>query len=169
MSVRNKYAVSETREQLSFFPDRPLVKKYFWLLSYTVLAIIGVCIFYTQLSEGIRVLAWIFLTYFFLMSMYILVYRCNICIIFDKQQKIILRKTRFFRPRKLMHFNEAVIIVKSNTGSIHYALGAKKTELAKNYRISEDFSTLSTESKAHQLYKAEILNAVVNLIGQQNP
>jgi len=169
MSVRKKYAVSETREQLSFFPDRPLVKKYLWLLSCTVAAIIGVCIFYTQLNEGIRILACIFLTYFLITSIYTLVHRCSICIIFDKQQKTVLRKTRFFKPGKLMHFNEAVIIIKRDTGTVHYALGAKKTELVKNYRISEDFNTFSTESKAHQLYKAEILNAVGNLIGKENP
>ncbi len=169
MSVRKKYAISETREQLSFYPDLPLVKKYLWLLSCTVSAIIGVCIFYRQLNEKMSILALIFLTYFLIRSIYILVYRCSICIIFDKQQKIILRESRFYKPRKLMDFNEAVIVVKSNAGSVHYALGAKKTALVKNYRITDDFSMFSIESNAQQLYRAEILNAVGHLIGKHNP
>ncbi|REC46846.1 hypothetical protein DRF67_13045 [Chryseobacterium pennipullorum] len=92
-----------------------------------------------------------------------LIFRVPVKYIFDKSEKCIYRK--LFFSKKIMNFDEMVYFINDEMGGYYYAIGQKKNQFVKNYKISNYFSGSKASGRREAEYIEKILCPVLEAVG----
>lgn len=164
MNVIDRYKFEENGGEISLMPNYNFLRTLVWWLALGILALVAICYYYSgQWSGGyfkIAMVIWIvYMTYF----LFDLIFRVPVKYIFDKSQKCIYKK--LFFSKKIMDFDEMVYFVNRESGTHYYAIGKKRNQLVKNYRISNYFSGSKASNRREDEYIEKILYPILNVVG----
>lgn len=165
MNVREKYRVEEASGTVSLRPHRQELKSLYWFFVVTVaigVALLGV---HRDVDEGWVVLGLGIMIYLTIHGLYDYFFRVNVRMTFDKAANVVYRHNPPFPSKTLMTLDEIVLFVRSeNSGTWHYAIGAKKTQFVRNYAISPDFGPGKLSELLASAYEEEILASIYRLL-----
>lgn len=163
MNVIDRYKFRENGSEISFMPNYNFLHALVWWLLLGIIAapVIYLCMDYMSRDNFlIALIAWgLYVAYF----LFDLIFRIPVKYIFYKSEKSIYRKTIF--GRKIMNFDEMTYFVKSEGGGYYYAIGKKRKQFVKNYRVSNYFSNSKPSQKREDEYLENILFPILRLVG----
>ncbi len=163
MELTDKYQIEESNEKFSFRPFYYYKKGTLWYI-LGILILGGLCFyFYNQMSDALKIIGFgaILIALFYLIKES-LIY-IPIQYTFDVAENAVYKSNLFVKNRKILKLDEVVIFQSSEMGSWQYAMGAKKSQFVKNYKISESFSDKKNNKKLIA-YETEILDKLELLI-----
>ncbi|KAF2338890.1 hypothetical protein [Flavobacterium ginsenosidimutans] len=157
MNIRERYNIEETLHSFSLNPQKPSLDQSWWFLAGITAGVIALLLFFNDLGEEMRWVIGIFLVYFLIHFLYDIQIASKIRFTFDARNNAVYKTSPLISKKKIMNLDEAIIFVQSEMGSWHYALGAKKSQFVKNYRISEGFSSGRKSDERQDAYENLIL------------
>ncbi|MCL1666526.1 hypothetical protein M2T82_00465 [Elizabethkingia ursingii] len=131
------------------------------LLGIVAVPVIYLCMDY--MSQDIFLIALIVWGLYMAYFIFDLIFRIPVKYIFYKSEKSISRKNII--SRKIMNFDEMTYFIKDESGGYCYAIGKRKRQFIKNYRISNYFSNSKVSQKKENEYLENILFPVLKLVG----
>ncbi|AJW64848.1 hypothetical protein VO54_03418 [Elizabethkingia miricola] len=163
MNVFDRYKFRENGSEISFMPNYNFLRTLVWWLLLGIVAapVIYLCMDYMSRDNFlIALIVWgLYMAYF----IFDLIFRIPVKYIFYKSEKSIYRKNII--NRKIMNFDEMTYFVKNEGGGYCYAIGKKKKQFIKNYRVSNYFSNSKSSQKTEDEYLENILFPVLKLVG----
>lgn len=166
MTIKDKLRYEISGNKISLQPNRNLLSSLIWFVAIILATIIALVIFWPRLEEGWLILGMVLIIYFSVHGLIDAVFRLRMRYVFDGDTKKVYKESPVFGRKSLLDFEEAVFFVKSEADRWYYAMGAKKKQFLKNYKVSPTFgSGKSSEQKAQQ-FEDEILNPILDLIGK---
>lgn len=163
MSAADRYKFTEFGNEISFMPNYNFLKTLVWWLGLGMIALPVIVYFMDEMSADqfrTALIIWgIYMIYF----LFDLFFRIPVKFIFDKSEKCIYRKLLF--TKKLMNFDEMTYFINENNGGYFYAIGKKRNQFVKSYRISNYFSNSKISEKREEEYIREILCPVLETVG----
>lgn len=163
MPGKNTYEIVDDGKIFSFKPNRYSMKLSVWVLAVILLLAIIFVIFFHHINRGWGILLGVLGPYLILHSLYDIFIRAEINYVFDREARIVFRKIPLSPMKAIMSFEEMVIFTSTAHRYWHYALGAKKNHLVKNYRISEDFKESKEKSFKEIEYEKAILSKLYKI------
>lgn len=164
MTIREKYNAQETLTTFTIYPKNPSVIFYRWFLVGTMAGVLVLFLLNNMFDDAMRFGIYILLCYFALHSLYNIYISSKVWYTFDIKNNAIFRSSPLSSRKKIMKLDEAVIFVNSEMGSWYYAVGAKKSQFVKNYRISETFGSGKKSDINQAAYDNYILANIYKLI-----
>lgn len=164
MSLKDKLNVEITPDSVSLQPNRRLVSSFAWYAGITATIAVILAVFYLRLSESGRVVCIALMIYFVGHSLVDYLFRFNVRYEFDKKTNAIYKVNPPFGKKRLMALDEMVIFTKSGSGEWYYAMGRKKQQFVRNYKISPAFGGGKTSDKSAAEFEETILNPVLSLV-----
>jgi len=168
MNIRERYNIEENLNSFSINPQKPSLNQTWWFLAGIAAGLIALILFFNDLGEEMCWVIGVFLVYFFLHFLYDIQIAAKIQFTFDVRNNAVYKASPLISKKKIMNLDEAVIFVQSEMGSWYYALGAKKTQFLKNYRISEGFSSGKKSDERQDAYENLILMKIDKLLEKAN-
>lgn len=164
MDLKDKLRLEIGNNCIAFSPYRGIMSSLYGFVAGIAVTAIILGLFNARIGEGGRILCCAIMVYLFIHGLYDLIFKLNVRYIFDGNDQVIYRENLPFGRRKLMRFEEAVIITSSESCDWHYCLGIKEKQFLKSYKISPDFGSGKASEKAVFAYEKEILNPIVELL-----
>lgn len=164
MNIREKYNTQETLTTFTIYPKKPSVQLSWWFLVGIIVGAFVLFFLDDIIDEVLRYAIYILMGYFTLHSLYDIYLGSKIKYTFDSKNNAVIRIGPFSSGKKIMKLDEATIFVNSEMGSWYYALGAKKSQFVKNYRISENFSSGKKSDDRQAAYDDYVLGKIYKLI-----
>lgn len=164
MNIREKYNIQETITTFSLCPKKPSVQLSWWFLVGIIAGAFVLFFLDDIMDEVMRYAIYILMGYFTLHSLYDIYFGSKIKYTFDSKNNVVIRIGPFSSGKKIMKLDEATIFMHSEMGSWYYALGAKKSQFVKNYRISENFSSGKKSDARQAAYEDYVLGKINKLI-----
>lgn len=168
MNIRERYNIQETLHSFSLNPQKPSLDQSWWFLVGIVTGLIALVLFFNDLGEEMRWVIGIFLVYFLIHFLYDIQIAAKIQFTFDARNNAVYKTSPLLSKKKIMNLDEVIIFVQSEMGSWHYALGAKKSQFIKNYRISEGFRSGRKSDERQDAYENLILVKIGKLQENSN-
>ncbi|WP_228435807.1 hypothetical protein [Chryseobacterium pennipullorum] len=164
MNVTDRYRFQDNGSEISFMPNYSFLRALVWWLLLGVLAFAGITYYYAGEWSGayykFALIVWGAYMAYFLSD---LIFRVPVKYIFDKSEKCIYRK--LFFSKKIMNFDEMVYFINDEMGGYYYAIGQKKNQFVKNYKISNYFSGSKASGRREAEYIEKILCPVLEAVG----
>ncbi|MFP3833412.1 hypothetical protein [Chryseobacterium sp. SIMBA_028] len=164
MNITDRYKFEENGSEISFMPNYNLLRTLVWWLALGVIALMGILYYFMDKMSGanFKIVFGIWIIYM-IYILFDLVFRVPVKYIFDKSQKCIYKKR--FIATKIMDFDEMIYFISDESGGYHYAIGKKRNQFVKNYRISNYFSGSKASIRREEEYIKEILGPVLIAVG----
>lgn len=164
MNAADRYKFKEFGNQISFMPNYNFLRTLVWWLGSGIIAL-PVIVYYfmdTMSGDQFRITAglWIIYMVYFLFELF---FRIPVKYIFDKSEKCIYRK--LLLTQKIMSFDEMTYFINEDNGGYFYAIGKKRNQFVKSYRISNYFSNSKVSEKREEEYIRDILCPVLETVG----
>lgn len=163
MSIKDKLKVEIRDGSLSLEPNRGLFSSLVWFVAAIIVAAIVWAVFYKKLGEGGRILCIGVIIYFCIHGLIDYIFRLNVRYEFDRYANAVYRDHPLFGRKQLMQLDEVVIFVKDDGNDWHYAMGIKKRQFLKSYKISPGFGSGVASQKRASEYEKEILAPIKKL------
>lgn len=162
MNVKERYKFVETGREISFMPNYNFLRTLVWWLLLGVIALPVIFLFKHKMNGGFEaaLLFWALYMGYFLFDLF---FRVPVKYIFNKQDKTIYRK--LFYNSKVVGFDDMTCFIIDDNNGYYYAIGKKRNQFVKNYRISNYFSNSKSSQKREDDYIEKILNPVFDLTG----
>jgi hypothetical protein len=164
MNIRERYNIEETLHTFSINPQKPSLNQSWWFLVGIAAGLLALLLFFNDLGEEMCWVIGIFLIYFFIHFLYDIQIASKIQFTFDARNNAVYKTSWLISKKKIMNLDDAIIFVQSEMGSWYYALGAKKSQFIKNYRISEGFSSGRKSDERQDAYENLILVKISTLL-----
>jgi len=164
MTIREKYNAQETLTTFTIYPKKPSVGLYRWILVGIMAVVLVLFLLNNMFDKGMRFGIYILLWGFTLHSLYNIYIGSKVQYTFDTKNNTIFRSSPLSSRKKIMKLDEAIIFVNSEMGSWYYAVGAKKSQFVKNYKISETFGSGKKSDINQAAYDNYILANIYKLI-----
>jgi len=164
MSLQDKLRVVRTPDRISLQPNRRLAAV---LKLYALVAValgLFLAIFYAWLGEGVIVICAALLIYLVIRGLTDYLFGYNVRYEFDKIANAVYRENPPFGKKQIMRLDEMVIITGSASGDWYYAIGKKKQQLVKNYRISPFFGSAGVYKLMITEFEEDILVHIIALL-----
>ncbi len=168
MNIQERYNIEETLHSFSLNPQKPSVNQSWWFLAGVTAGLIALLLFFNDLGEEMCCVIGIFLVYFLIHFLYDIQIASKIQFTFDTRNNAVYKTSPLLSKKKIMNLDEAIIFVQSEMGSWYYALGAKKSQFIKNYKISEGFTSGRKSDERQEAYENFILVKIVKLQENSN-
>ncbi|NLR68103.1 hypothetical protein HGH92_27605 [Chitinophaga varians] len=139
MSLQNELNVRIMPGMISLQPNRRLASSLKWYVIIATVAGLFLAVFYSRLGDTPIVLCSALIIYLVIQGLIDYFFRYNVRYEFDKATNAVYRENPPFGKKQLMKLDEMAIITSSESGDWHYAIGIKKRQLVKNYKISPTF------------------------------
>ncbi|MDR6920980.1 hypothetical protein [Chryseobacterium sp. 2987] len=163
MNAADRYKFTEFGNEISFMPNYNFLKTLVWWLGLGIIALPVIIYFMDKMSADqfrTALIIWgIYMIYF----LFDLFFRIPVKYIFNKSEKRIYRKLLF--TKKIMSFDEMTYFINVNNGGYFYAIGKKRNQFVKSYRISNYFSNSKISEKREDEYIRDILCPVLEAVG----
>lgn len=164
MSLRDKLKVEITPGRVSLQPNRRLASSLIWYAGITAAVAIFLAILYVRMGEPGRVVCFALMIYFVGHGLVDYVFRFNVRYEFDRETNAVYKENPPFGRKRLMALDEMVIFTRSGSGEWHYAMGKKKQQFVKNYKISPAFGGGKAQEQRATEFEETILNPIVALV-----
>ncbi|GAE66439.1 hypothetical protein SAMN05421692_4422 [Chryseobacterium indologenes] len=163
MNVIDRYRFEENGSEIRLMPNYSFIRTLVWWLALGVLAFVGICLYYAgQWGDHfiVTLIPWgVYMAYF----LYDLIFRIPVTYIFDKSEKCIYRK--LYISKKIMNFDEMTYFIKDDNGGGYYAIGKRRYQFVKNYKISNYFSDSKASRKREEEYIVHIFHPILRAVG----
>lgn len=164
MTATDRYKFEENGSEISFMPNYHFLLTLIGWLGLGIIAILAILFYFMdQMSADqfkIALIIWgIYMAYF----LFDLFFKVPVKYIFDKSEKYIYRRVLF--SKKIMSFDEMTYFLNEETGGYYYAIGKKRNQFVKNYRISNYFSGSKASQMREDEYIKKILCPVLIAVG----
>ena len=163
MSAADRYKFTEFGNEISFMPNYNFLKTLVWWLGLGIIALPVIVYFMDEMSSDQFRTALIIWGIYMIYLLFDLFFRIPVKFIFDKSEKRIYRKLLF--TKKIMSFDEMTYFINENNSGYFYAIGKKRNQFVKSYRISNYFSNSKISEKREEEYIREILCPVLEAVG----
>ena len=164
MNVTDRYKFEENGSEISFMPNYNFLRTLLWWLAFGVIAFMVIIYYFMDKMSGANFKivfgVWVICMIYLLFDLF---FKVPVKYIFDKSQKCIYKKR--FIATKIMDFDEMTYFISDESGSFHYAIGKKRNQFVKNYRISNYFSGSKASIRREEEYIKEILCPVLIAVG----
>ncbi|NML39559.1 hypothetical protein HHL17_20325 [Chitinophaga sp. G-6-1-13] len=164
MSIQDKLNVKIMPGRISLQPNRRLASSLKWYAIIAVVTGLFLAIFYSRLGEGPVVLCSALIIYLVIQGLIDYIFRYNVRYEFDKATNAVYKENPPFGKKQLMRLDEVVIFTKSESGDWYYAMGVKKKQFLKNYKISPGFDNGKASAVRVAEFEEGILNPIVALL-----
>lgn len=165
--VKDRYRMEETSTSIKIQPNYYLFQRDFkWYLVVLGLAIVSMPFVDRQWKMSGLMIAIIVaaLMLFYIVRDYC--FKINVRYVFDKATHSIYKTNLpFVNNKKMMSFDDLVIITNNEPGEWYYSMGMKKKQFLKNHRISEAFGNGKKSKIRQQEYETEILSKILDITG----
>lgn len=168
MNIRERYNIQETLHYFSLNPQKTSVTQSWWFLAGITAGVIALLLFFNYLGEEMRWVIGIFLVYFLIHFLYDIQIASKIQFTFDARNNVVYKTSPLISKKKIMNLDEAIIFVQSERVSWYYAVGARKSQFIKNYRISEGFTSGRKSDERQEAYENLILTKIRALLENAN-
>ncbi len=163
MNAIDRYKFREFGNEISFMPNYNLLRTLVWWLGLGIIALPVIIRFMDKMSAYQFRTALIIWSIYMIFLLFELFFRVPVKYIFDKSEKCIYRKWIF--SRKLMNFDEMTYFINEDNGGYFYAIGKKRNQFVKSYRISSYFSNSKASERREEEYIRDILGPVLEAAG----
>ncbi|UIR56690.1 hypothetical protein LZQ00_02475 [Sphingobacterium sp. SRCM116780] len=169
MSIKDKLRVEIEPERISLQPNRGLTSSLIWFAITIIITAVIWTIFHKQLGEGGELLCIGIIIYLSIHGLIDYIFKLNVQYEFDRYANAVYRKNPLFGKKQLMQLDEVVIFTNADTGDWYYAMGIKKKQFLKNYKISPRFGEGKVSKKLAFDYEDEVLVFIEELIAKLPP
>lgn len=163
MSLKDKLNVEIKPGSLSLQPNRRLVSSFAWYAGIIAAIAVILAVFYVRIGESGRIVCMALILYFVGHGLVDYIFRFNVRYEFDKETNAIYKVNPPFGKKRLMALDEMVVFTKSGSGEWYYAMGRKKQQFVRNYKISPAFGGGKTSDQSAAEFEETILNPVLSL------
>ncbi|MBX3254013.1 MAG: hypothetical protein KF862_07735 [Chitinophagaceae bacterium] len=167
--VKDKYRLKETPRSITIQPGHYLLKRDVkWYVAGIVFAALCLPLVQRQWGENGFITGIIIIVVIASYLVHDFFFRINVRYIFDSGTQSVYRTNRPFVNHKcIMRFDEVTIFTRSETGEWYYAMGIKKKQFLKNYRLSESFGAGKKSEQRQYEYENEILARIESIIARK--
>ncbi|MBB6369673.1 hypothetical protein [Chryseobacterium shigense] len=166
MSIKDKLKVEIRDGSISLEPNRGIFSSLIRFAVTMVGSAVIRAVFHEQLGEGGRLLCLGIIVYFFVHGVIDFVFRLNIRYEFNRYDNAVYRDNPLFGRKHIMNLDEVVIFVNNSSGDWYYAIGIKKKQFLKSYKISPGFGGGKISQRNAFEYEKEILEPIEELISK---
>lgn len=164
MDAIDRYKFEENGSEIRFMPNYSYLRTLVWWLALGIVALVAILFYYRgQWSGGhlgITLIPWgAYMAYF----LYDLLFRVPVTYIFDKSERCIYKK--LYWSKKIMTFDEMTYFIRDDRGGAYYAIGKKRNQFVKNYKISNYFTDSKASRKREEEYLEKIFHPILRTIG----
>ncbi|MBC9933136.1 hypothetical protein [Chitinophaga qingshengii] len=164
MDIKKQLNVEVAPDRVILQPNRRLKTSLIWMAGIAVVVGIGVAIFFPVLSEGPKVLGLALVVYLAGHGLYDYLFHYNVGYEFDKYTNTVYKINPPFGKKKIMRLDEMVLFTQMVTGEWYYAIGIKKKQFLKNYKISPSFDDGKASKKMLIEFEEMVLNPIMALV-----
>lgn len=164
MSLQDKLNVKIAPGNVSLQPNRRLASSLRWYAIIAVVAGLFLAIFYSRLGDVARVLCAGLIIYLAIHGLIDYLFRYNVRYEFDKGTNAVYKENPPFGKKQIMRLDEMVIFTRSESGDWYYAMGIRKKQFLKNYKISPGFDAGKASAVRISEFEEAILSPIMELV-----
>lgn len=164
MDIKQQLNVQVAPNSVTLQPNRRLKTSLIWITGIILVVGIGVAIFFPVLSEGPKVLGIALVIYLAGHGLFDYLFRYNVGYEFDKYTNTVYKINPPFGKKKIMRLDEMVLFTQTLSGEWYYAIGIKKKQFLKNYKISPSFDNGKASQKRLIEFEETVLNPIMALV-----
>jgi len=166
MNIKDKLKVEISAASISLQPNGGLSSSLVWFVITVVVTAVVLAMFYKQLGEGGRILCIGIIIYFIIQGWIDYIFRLKVRYEFNRYANAVYKENPPFGRKQIMQLDEVVIFTNADTSDWYYAMGIKKKQFLKNYKISPTFGGGKASQKLVSDYEKEILTPIEELIAK---
>lgn len=160
----NRYQLTLTPSQLSikpYFAYRSKIR-LFGLLSLLLLG--GLPFLRGIIGYELQCVGYVLAGCMAVYALYDFLFHLNVTFLFDKKTDSIYKINAPFYKKRLMGFEEMLIINSWECGAMHYVIGRKGKQFLKNYSISDTFTNSKKSRDREAAYIDEVLGPILDFV-----
>jgi hypothetical protein len=159
------------RYQLTLTPSQLSIKPYFGykgkirLFGLLALLLFGSLPFLRELiGYDLQCVGYVLGGCMVVYALYDFLFHLNVTFLFDKETGSIYKINSPFYKKRLMGFEEMLIINSWECGAMHYVIGRKGKQFLKNYSISDTFTDSKKSREREVAYIEEVLGPILDFV-----